>query len=123
MKDPLNGFNLLAGSHQYQKSDSMISRHWIGVAKKDHVKDYIRHLEDATFPSLRKIAGFIDSYYLTRPVDRGVEFLVITEWESIEAIKEFAGENYERAVVPKEVQEMMVAYDKEVRHYQQRRLP
>jgi heme-degrading monooxygenase HmoA len=95
----------------------MISRHWTGIARTDRANDYIKHLEEATFPSLKKINGFKDAHYLTRAVKNGVEFLVITEWESIDAVKEFAGEDCEKAVVPAEVQDMMVTFDKEVRHY------
>jgi hypothetical protein len=46
-----------------------------------------------------------------------VEFLVVTEWENIEAIQEFAGGNADIAVVPQVAQDMMVRYDPVVRHY------
>jgi len=55
---------------------------------------------------------------MRRPTDDGVEFLIVTAWESIEAIKQFAGETAEVAVVPPAVQAMMVSYDKEVVHYE-----
>lgn len=42
----------------------------------------------------------------------------MTSWETIDAIKNFAGERINTAVVPKEVQEMMVDYDKDVIHYE-----
>ena len=46
----------------------------------------------------------------------GVEFLILISWETIDAIKNFAGERINTAVVPKEVQEMMVGYDNDVIH-------
>lgn len=55
---------------------------------------------------------------LKRNVPEGVEFLVITEWESLEAIKQFAGADPEVAVVPAAVQEIMIRYDKVVKHYE-----
>jgi heme-degrading monooxygenase HmoA len=95
----------------------VISRQWLGVAKSSHAKRYIDHLRSETFPSLAKISGFVSASILQRTVRAGEEFLIVTVWESIEAIKQFAGENPEVAVVPAAVQAMMVEYDKSVRHY------
>jgi heme-degrading monooxygenase HmoA len=47
-----------------------------------------------------------------------VEFLVVTRWASMAAIREFAGNNAVGAVVPPEVRAMMIEYDKTVRHYE-----
>src|SRR5687767_8514395 len=95
----------------------MISRHWIGVVKKDKVTDYLAHLDKTVFPNLAKINGLKNSYYLKRDVREGVEFLIVTEWENVEAIKIFAGKDYEKAVVDPYAQTLMVTYDKKVRHY------
>jgi hypothetical protein len=46
-----------------------------------------------------------------------VEFLVVTRWSSIVAIRQFAGKDADAAVVPPQVQEMMIEYDRTVRHY------
>jgi heme-degrading monooxygenase HmoA len=51
-------------------------------------------------------------------VPGGEEFLIITEWDSVQAIEAFAGEDAESAVVPAKVQEMMVEYDKKATHYE-----
>ena len=69
----------------------MISRHWQGIAKPGEADKYIYHLKTDTFPKLSEIAGFVSASILTRGVDQGTEFLIVTEWESIEAIKAFAG--------------------------------
>jgi heme-degrading monooxygenase HmoA len=52
-----------------------------------------------------------------RNLNEGVEFLVVTEWASLEAIQQFAGDDVERAVVPAAVREMMLEYDQVVLHY------
>ena len=96
----------------------MISRQWRGLARPERAQDYVRHLRTETFPQLRRIAGFVDASILTREVAGGVEFLVVTRWESLEAIRDFAGLDAETAVVPEEVQRMMLEYDRRVRHYQ-----
>jgi heme-degrading monooxygenase HmoA len=96
----------------------MISRHWKGIAKPGEADNYIEHLRTDTFPKLSGIEGFIRAYILTRTVDKGTEFLIITVWESMEAIKRFAGETAEAAVAPDSVQSMMVEYDRNVLHYE-----
>ena len=96
----------------------MISRHWLGVAKKEKADDYIAHLKNETFKTLGTIQGFIDATILKRELPEGVEFLIITKWSSLEAIKQFAGENHEKAVVPKVAQEMMIRFDRVVNHYE-----
>lgn len=53
-----------------------------------------------------------------RNVDRDIEFLVATEWESESAIRHFVGDNIGLAVVPPEVQAMMVDFIREVDHYE-----
>ncbi len=96
----------------------MISRHWKGVARPEKADTYIDHLRKDTFPQLSKIRGFKGASILRRIVRRGVEFLIVTEWESLDAVREFAGEKPEVAVVPPVVQAMMIAYDKKCRHYE-----
>jgi heme-degrading monooxygenase HmoA len=96
----------------------MIVRQWQGLAKPERAEDYVAHLRTDTFPQLATIPGFIDASILRRDIARGVEFLVVTRWDSIEAIRQFAGPEPEHAVVPRRVQDMMVEYDRSVRHYE-----
>jgi GNAT superfamily N-acetyltransferase/heme-degrading monooxygenase HmoA len=96
----------------------MIARHWKGVAKREDTERYIHHLRTDTFPQLGRIEGFIDASILKRAVDQGVEFLIVTRWKSIDAIKQFAGESPAAAVVPPVVHAMMVEYDPFVTHYE-----
>lgn len=95
-----------------------ISRHWRGVAKPEEADRYILHLQNETFPKLVRIEGFIKASILRRPIGEGTEFLIVTTWQSIEAIRNFAGESATTAVVPASVQAMMVEYDREVAHYE-----
>jgi heme-degrading monooxygenase HmoA len=88
------------------------------VANNSDADRYVAHLRTETFPQLAKIAGFIDAAILRRTVANGVEFRVVTTWESVEAIRRFAGERLETAVVPEQVQAMMVAYDRTVDHFE-----
>ena len=96
----------------------MVERHWTGIAKTNKAENYIEHLTEKTFPGLALLTGFIEARILRRPVEDGVEFLVITVWESVDAIRQFAGEKAEVANVPPEARTMMVRFDEFARHYE-----
>ena len=96
----------------------MISRHWTGVARPGQADRYVEHLRAETFPALSGIPGFVRATILRRTVVTGTEFQIVTVWESLDAIRAFAGANPEVAVVPPVVQAMMVDYDRTVRHYE-----
>ena len=96
----------------------MISRHWHGLAHAAHADEYVQHLRSDTLPKLSKIPGFISASILRRNMTQGVEFVVVTNWESIGAIEQFSGKDPELAVVPTEVHEMMLDYDRRARHYE-----
>lgn len=96
----------------------MISRHWRGLARATHADDYVQHLRSETFPELSRLPGFINASILRRSAPQGVEFLIVTNWDSIGAIEHFAGRDAEAAVVPEKVQQMMIEYDRRVRHYE-----
>ena len=96
----------------------MIERHWKGIARIDQSDNYIKHLITETFPKASLMKGFIKATILKKTVDEGVEFLIVTAWESIEAIRQFAGEQVEVANVPTEARAMMVKFDEFARHYE-----
>jgi len=96
----------------------MICRQWRGLAKSTHAQDYIDHLRSETLPQLARIPGFVDASILRRNAEREVEFLIVTRWQSMAAIEQFAGEDPSVAVVPPKVQAMMIDFDRTVRHYE-----
>jgi len=96
----------------------VIARHWRGVAHAGRAQDYEQHLRAETFPLLHRIPGFVDAAILKRTVADGVEFLIVTRWQSMDAIRQFAGADPEAAVVLPVVEAMMVDYDHRVTHYE-----
>jgi heme-degrading monooxygenase HmoA len=96
----------------------MIARHWRGYVRENRASDYEAHLREQTFPSLTRIEGFVDASILKRAARNGVEFLIVTRWQSMDAIRRFAGADVEAAVVPAEVEAMMIDYDRRVAHYE-----
>ena len=97
----------------------MITRNWTGVVKSERSGDYLRHLQHDTLKKLSSIKGFLNASIHQRVVTDGIEYLVVTYWENMDAIREFAGDTADIAVVPPIAQEMMVRYDPVVRHYEE----
>lgn len=95
-----------------------ISRHWRGLARPEKAAAYVEHLRTETFPALQSLPGFLESAILQRRLPQGVEFIVVTVWASLDAIRAFAGDQVESAVVPAKVQEMMIEFDPQARHYE-----
>jgi heme-degrading monooxygenase HmoA len=96
----------------------MIARHWKGIAKRERADDYIAHLKSDTFPKLASLTGFVRASILRREIPNGIEFQVVTVWESLQAIRAFAGTDIEAAVVPAVAQAMMVEFDRRAVHYE-----
>ena len=95
----------------------MISRQWRGLAHATQAQSYVKHLRAETFPALWELPGFVSASILSRWLAKGIEFLIVTQWDSLEAIAKFAGADLEAAVVPAEGGEMMIEYDRRVRHF------
>jgi heme-degrading monooxygenase HmoA len=96
----------------------VISRQWRGLAHPHRAQDYINHLRMETFPALGRIPGFVDASILSRPLGAGIEFLIVTRWESMDALAKFAGSDPEAAVVPAKAADMMIEYDRRARHFE-----
>jgi heme-degrading monooxygenase HmoA len=93
----------------------MIARLWRGSAgNAANAEAYQRHVRGQVLPELRKIPGHRGAQVLRRDQ----EFLVITLWESMDAIRRFAGTDPERAVVEPEAKAVLAEYDDFVRHYE-----
>ncbi len=95
----------------------MIVRTWRGRAAKDRPEDYQRHFDKAVLPELQQLGGFLGALLLRRETAEGLEFLVLTQWASLDAIKGFAGEDYERAVVEPGAVAALESFDETVSHY------
>ena len=97
---------------------NVISRQWRSLAHPNQAQNYVKHLRTETLPALRKLPGFVSASILSRPLGNGIEFLIITQWDSPDAIARFAGADPEAAVVPAEAAAMMIEYDRRVRHFE-----
>ena len=96
----------------------MIARLWRGIAFSEKAKSYVEHLQRSVLPELYQIDGFRGVYVMKRDLDVGVEFTVQTLWESMNAIRKFAGENVEAAVVALAAQPLFREYESTAIHYE-----
>ena len=96
----------------------MIVRAWRGYAPPMAADAYSRHLLGTVRPQLERLPGFRGLYLLSRRLPNEVEYEVLTMWESMDAIRAFAGEHVERAVVEPEAAAVLTRFDQEVRHYE-----
>jgi len=96
----------------------MIARLWRGIAVAGNADAYQRHATDTVFPALRDIAGHRGAYLLKRATGGRTEFLALTFWDSMDAVRSFAGTDPETAVVEPEARAVLVEFDDFVRHYE-----
>ena len=98
----------------------MIVRMWRGQAKAENADAYERFVTTKVFAELPAIAGHRGAYLLKRPIEHGseVEFIAVTLWESLAAIRGFAGDSIDRAVVEPEARAARSGFDDVVRHFE-----
>ena len=96
----------------------MIVRVWKARATSDQAPAYRRHLETHVFPTLQSISGFISADLMERVDDDEVELVVTSRWRSLKAVREFAGDAYEKAVVAPGARAVLASYDDVVAHYE-----
>jgi heme-degrading monooxygenase HmoA len=96
----------------------MIVRTWRGRATPSNPTAYIEHFRANVLPELNAIAGFRGATLLAEHRPDRVEFLVLTRWESMAAIRAFAGADPTRAVVEPEAVAALTDFDKTVQHYE-----
>jgi heme-degrading monooxygenase HmoA len=96
----------------------MILRMWKARATTKRAPDYIQHATNKVFPKVRAIEGHRGEYLLRREVEDGVELVVLTLWESMEAVRRFAGAEPDKAVVEPEARAVLTSFDEYVTHFE-----
>ncbi len=96
----------------------MVVRIWRGQATIENAGAYFRHVTGTVFPSLAEIRGHRGAYLLQRQTAGGIEFLAVTLWESTDAIRAFAGNDAEAAVIDPEARAVLAEFDRFARHYE-----
>jgi len=96
----------------------MIARIWKARATPERASEYATYLRATVVPELAAIHGYRGVTLLERDRDGAVDVTVITWWESLDAVRAFAGEAVETAVVHDTAARMLVDFDREVAHHQ-----
>jgi len=97
----------------------MIVRIWTGEALDENADDYRKHFREVLMPKLRAIDGFISAEALERVVRNRIEFVIITRWDNIDAIRTFAGHHEERAAIEPDILDGLERFDKTAKHFVQ----
>jgi hypothetical protein len=99
---------------------AMISRIWHGWTSRKNADAYEKLLREEIFAGIqdRNIPGFKSIQLLRRQVDHEVEFVTIMLFESLDAVKEFAGADYEACVVPEKARALLARFDQRSQHYE-----
>lgn len=98
----------------------MIGRIWHGWTKPENADKYEQLLKEEIFPAIaaKKIVDYNGIQLFRRPVDSEVEFITIMWFESLDAVRAFAGEEYEVAVVPPKARVLLSRFDARSQHYE-----
>jgi heme-degrading monooxygenase HmoA len=98
----------------------MISRIWHGYTSPANADTYEELLQSEIFVGIknREIPGFIEIQLFRRSLETEVEFITVMWFDSLDAVREFAGEDYEVAVVPPEARKLLAHFDARSQHYE-----
>jgi len=100
----------------------MIARIWHGWTKPSNANTYESLLKSEIFIGIqdRRIAGYKGIHLYRRELGEEVEFVTVMWFDSIDAVRAFAGEDYEVAVVPPKARALLSRFDARSQHYELR---
>jgi heme-degrading monooxygenase HmoA len=98
----------------------MISRIWHGWTTLGNADKYEALLKEEIFVDIQnlKIHGFKGVQLLRREVGQEIEFVTVMKFDSLDDVREFAGEDYEVAVVPEKARSVLSRFDGRSQHYE-----
>ncbi len=96
----------------------MIARIWHGRTKAEDYEAYTEFLKARAVPDYKSTEGFVRLVFLRTIRENEGRFTLITFWESLEAIKNFAGEDYEKAKYYPEDKDFLLEFEEKVIHYE-----
>ena len=97
----------------------MIARIWHGWTKPEDAKAYEEMLRDEIFPSIatRKIKGYRGAELFIHEDGDEIEFVTLLRFDSMDAVKEFAGADEAKPVIYPKAEALLTRMDKRSRHY------
>jgi len=76
----------------------MIARIWTGEVLSERAEEYVRLMRDIAIPDYRSISGNWGAWCLHRALSSTTQVTMLSFWESIDSIREFAGEQIDSAM-------------------------
>ncbi len=98
----------------------MIARHWRGWTTIENADAYEHFLRQRIFPALQRIEGHRGVYLLRRDLSNEAELIVLNLFDSLAAVKRFAGEEYATAVIEPEAKRLLQRWEEKAEHYEVR---
>ncbi|HUD53906.1 MAG TPA: hypothetical protein VMR02_01675 [Terracidiphilus sp.] len=98
----------------------MVARHWRGWTTAKNADAYEILLMSKVLPGLREIEGYRGGYVLRKDDRNEAEFLVVNLFDSLAAIKRFAGQHYTTRVFEPEATALLSRIEPVATHYKVR---
>jgi heme-degrading monooxygenase HmoA len=96
----------------------VITRMWRGWTRADQADRYEQHYRSEVVVTLGQVAGFRGARLLRWTIGAETEFVSLTFFEDLDAVRSFAGSDYETAVIAEEARKVLIRFDERVCHYQ-----
>jgi heme-degrading monooxygenase HmoA len=98
----------------------MVGRIWHGWTTLKNADVYENLLKSEIFPGIaaKNVPGYRSIQLYRRTLEDEVEFITIIWFNSWDSVKQFAGEDYEKAYVPPKAREVLSRFDERSKHYE-----
>ena len=101
----------------------MIARTWHGWTTRENADAYEHLLRTEVLPGIHRVDGYRGAYLLRRDAGDEVEFVTITLFDSMDAVRAFAGDDFETAVILPEAERLLLRPDAKSVHFEIRLRP
>jgi len=95
----------------------MIARHWRGWTEVQNADAYETLLKNKVLPGLKGVQGYRGGYIFRSDGPLEVEFVVVNLFDSLEAVKLFAGKDYSVPVFEPEARLLLSRIEPAAMHY------
>ncbi len=115
-------WNVVVGNEPASSSSSSapapgtVMRRWTARTAKAQLPKYLEHFSKNVLPELRRVHGYLGAIVFLRRLEREIEIVVETNWDSLESVRNFAGPDLEAAVVAPVAAALLTGFDRRALH-------
>jgi heme-degrading monooxygenase HmoA len=95
----------------------MIARMWSGAVRTTDADEYADYIRETGFAEYGRTAGNRGAWLLRRDDDGTTEFITLSMWDDVDAIRAFAGEDIEAAVLYPEDERYLIGGESRIVHF------